>query len=64
MMMLKTINWQAFKDDLRKLALACLIGGLTGLFLGPHREMLSLGGLLLFGLTLWYLGLRRGNRND
>lgn len=57
--MFKKTDVKEFKSDLRKLALACLIGSLTGVFLNPSSRIFSLIELFILGVILLYIGLRK-----
>jgi hypothetical protein len=57
--MFRKTDVNQFRIDLRKIALACIIGGLTGLFLRPYGRIFVLAGLFILGLFLWYIGLQK-----
>jgi len=62
---IKSVNFKSLREDFRKLGVTFMIGGLTGLFLRPHNEIISLIFLNMLGLIFWYFGLCDGeNRND
>jgi len=58
--MLKYVNFKSFWEDLRKLGITFIIGGLIGLFLRPHGELVPLVMVTVIGFSVWYLGLRDG----
>lgn len=51
--MLKKINPESLHDDLRKVGITFFIAGLTGLFLGPPHEAISLSLLMVLGSIFW-----------
>lgn len=61
-MQFRYINIRNLKSDLRKLAIACLVGGLTGIFLDPHHKFFAFSSLVILGLVFWYLGLKNIRR--
>ena len=61
---IRLVNFKSLREDLRKLGVTFIIGGLTGLFLRPHNEIIPLVVLSLMGLIIWYLGLCDGENNN
>lgn len=62
--MLKWLNFNALRDDLRKLGIACFIGSLSGMFLKPHHEIKPLIVLFGVGAVLWFMGLIQRGKHD
>lgn len=61
--MLKRVNFKSLHDDLRKVGITFIIGGMTGLFLGSHSKLIPLSVLAILGLVFWYLGLSDGEES-
>lgn len=61
--MLKSVNFESLHDDLRKVGITFVIGGLMGLFIRPHNEIIPLSLVTILGLIIWYLGLTDGKKN-
>lgn len=60
---IRLVNFKSLREDLRKLGVTSIIGGLTGLFLRPHNEIISLVLLTMVGIMFWYFGLCDGGNN-
>ncbi len=61
---IKSVNFKSLREDFRKLGVTFMIGGLTGLFLQPHNEIISLTLLAMIGVIFWYFGLCDGENNN
>ncbi|MGD9152070.1 MAG: hypothetical protein PVG30_00175 [Gammaproteobacteria bacterium] len=58
--MFKKVSFKSLRQDLRKIAVAFIIGGLTGLYLHPDMKWISFAALTVTGMILWYFGLCDG----
>jgi hypothetical protein len=61
---IRLVNFKYLREDFRKLGVTFMIGGLMGLFLRPHHEIIPLVFLSVMGLTIWHLGLCDGGYSN
>ena len=61
--MFKKINFDKLREDLRKIGVTFVIGGLSGLYLRPIMEFMIFAALAVTGCIIWYFGLRDGGEN-
>lgn len=63
---LLTFDAKSFRDYLKNLGLACVVGSVTGFFLKSHtnHQLISLATLFTIGTLISYFGVRGGNNHD
>ena len=61
--MLKRVNFESLHEDLRKIGVAALVGGITGLAVGSDNKVIPFTVLVIIGAIIWYLGLSDGGIN-
>jgi hypothetical protein len=62
--MFKKVNFKNLREDFRKIGVAFVVGGLSGLYLRPITEFMPFAALALTGCIAWYFGLRDGGDNN
>jgi len=60
--MFNKLNFDKLRQDFRKIGVAFVIGGLTGLYLHPGIKWISFAALAITGCIAWYFGLRDGGK--
>jgi len=60
--MFNKLNFDKLRQDFRKIGVAFVIGGLSGLYLRPITEFMSFTALAFTGCIAWYFGLRDGGK--
>ena len=60
--MFNKLNFDKLRQDFRKIGVAFVIGGLTGLYLHPGIKWISFTALAITGCVAWYFGLRDGGK--
>lgn len=58
--MFKKVNSKNLRQDFRKIGVAFVIGGLTGLYLHPDMKWISFAALTITGMISWYFSLCDG----
>jgi hypothetical protein len=62
--MFKKINFDSLRQDLRKIGVTFVIGGLTGLYLRHFTAFMPFASLAVTGCVIWYFGLKDGGNNN
>lgn len=63
--MFRKVNFKNLRQDFRKIGVAFVIGGLTGLYWRPDMKWISFAALTVTGMISWYFGLcDGGDQND